>query len=916
MPRLQTAWDIIVTNNKQQRLIFTLTCGTIHLVCMYLLFIQFISLTPDSDYLGLINAYAQKARGLYFQTHGLRPMILIIVTVSGALTLKGLLEIFECGNSTKLVLGWVSPALFAYLVILGLGYVVRPNYLDPGESHVTMLSLLLTEGKPIYSPEDNADLANTWYGPVLFLANAVFLFVIPDPMLATKLRGLVGLVVGMLVFYKLSKNQFGKTIAQAGLIHVIVTVFLAVYFSVGNRADSLILSLGLCAAGGTMIKSKQVAMLFTAFCIAGAVNSKVTAAAYMLPIAAYMVTSRGWKYTLQTTVLSIGLFLVPFLIYPLFPIQHYANYISMATSHKFETALLQENIGFGLYMILPLLSIAILGEKVAKKKAKQRVILYLTTTVTGIALICLTASKEGSGFYHLLGFSPGIGLLFMDLLGCYREKLSGISSTQVKQTGAILTYGWVSTSFLLTFGGQIQLAYGYKLMGQPNPRQEIQKILKDFPDKRIAMGYGDKDDYGDTRPFYRALLFKTTKDNPMNSVTLEEFRSAQKPFPAKALARIKEESYDLFLIPSGGVPFSAEIFNGTEIKKEFDERYEKLQKRDFFEVWARKSLIEANTPSNEITRSTLHLNKYLAQVQPKHPEKEQLQTQTEKKQGSKGEPARYNFSLTDEEHNADGGKISKYKKNQSCAKVKGKFQSEGGEGEDAVGGEPHGLSQGVTALACEPRGAVEGKLHLIEANVGHLTTEELEVLVHLIEGVHTLAVQKPEVCTSRHKTDLCHSIEDPVEPFGKSLLCHTRRTGIATDGIDDVSTVLPKLEHFRKERWGMLKITVQCNYDIALCSLEPTAQGVLMTHIPGKAKTLDGSMASSQLAHDLKCAVFATIIDQNDLITGAGHLAHNLFNFMDKFRDTLLLVEKGDHERHTCIINIPTHLAGRRNESV
>ena len=171
----------------------------------------------------------------------------------------------------------------------------------------------------------------------------------------------------------------------------------------------------------------------------------------------------------------------------------------------------------------------------------------------------------------------------------------------------------------------------------------------------------------ETPDLYRALLFKTTKDNPMNSVTLEEFRSAQKPFPAKALARIKEESYDLFLIPSEGYPSAKEIFNGTEIKKEFDERYGKLQKRDFFEVWARKSLIEANTPSNEITRSTLHLNKYLAQVQPKHPEKEQLQTQTEKKQGSKGEPARYNFSLTDEEHNADGGKISKYKKRTKAA---------------------------------------------------------------------------------------------------------------------------------------------------------------------------------------------------------------------------------------------------------
>ena len=139
----------------------------------------------------------------------------------------------------------------------------------------------------------------------------------------------------------------------------------------------------------------------------------------------------------------------------------------------------------------------------------------------------------------------------------------------------------------------------------------------------------------ETQTFLSCSSIQDHKGQPHELCDSRRVSFSTKPFPAKALARIKEESYDLFLIPSGGVPFSAEIFNGTEIKKEFDERYEKLQKRDFFEVWARKSLIEANTPSNEITRSTLHLNKYLAQVQPKHPEKEQLQTQTEKKQGSK-----------------------------------------------------------------------------------------------------------------------------------------------------------------------------------------------------------------------------------------------------------------------------------------
>ena len=577
--------------HKPQNLLLTLACAVAHLGCMYVLFLYFLALTPDSDYLGLLTAYVHKARSLFYQFHGFRALVVVGVAVTGALTVRGLLQILENRDLTSKVLGWVSPGLFVYAVVLALGYVVRPNYIEPGESHVTMLSLLLTEGKPIYSPEDNADLANTWYGPVLFLVNAVFLFMIPDPILATKLRGLVGLVVGLAVFYKLGQKHFGKPIAQAGLVHVVLSMFVALYFAVGNRADSLILCLTLCASGALMLKKDRTAMVVAAACIAGAVNSKVTAVAYMLPLAAYMVTSRGWKFTLRTTALSIGLCLLPFLIVPLFPLHHYWSYVSLATSNQFEAALLWENIGIGLFLVLPLLFLVAVSFREGRVPGGGRPgILYAGSTLAGVAMICLTASKEGSGFYHLLGFVPGTGLLFMDMLS---RCVGAVASSQVRSRAAVLTYGWLASCLLLTLGGQLQMAYGFKLIGQPHPGQEVHQILADYPGHRIAMGYGEHDDYSDTRTFYRPLLFKTTKDNPMNTVSMLELFCAEEEIPETALVRFEDGTYDVFLIPRGGEPFTNSFFTGLGVTEAFIRVYERVEVREYFEIWKYKGRQES-----------------------------------------------------------------------------------------------------------------------------------------------------------------------------------------------------------------------------------------------------------------------------------------------------------------------------------
>ena len=134
------------------------------------------------------------------------------------------------------------------------------------------------------------------------------------------------------------------------------------------------------------------------------------------------------------------------------------------------------------------------------------------------------------------------------------------------------------------------MLYGFKLVSKPNAGQEIRQILKDYPTARIAMGYGDADDYADERLSYRPLLFPTTGDNPMNAVSMVEFICSNKPIPSSAVARFREEAYDIFLIPSGGAPFSAEIFQGLEVQEQFSSHYERLEQREFFEIWRRKSL--------------------------------------------------------------------------------------------------------------------------------------------------------------------------------------------------------------------------------------------------------------------------------------------------------------------------------------
>ena len=252
--------------------------------------------------------------------------------------------------------------------------------------------------------------------------------------------------------------------------------------------------------------------------------------------------------------------------------------------------------------------------------------------------------------------------------------------------------------------------------------------------------------------------------------------------------------------------------------------------------------VETDPLLDEVAWPGLYFHENFPQIEPVHPKEKHLQPQTKVNECRQGEPTWFKFGMPREMQYTGHNEVSEHSENDQRAKVKRQLQAERGERKDSIGGKAEGLTESVAAVSGKSWRTVKKKLHLLEADVGHLPAKELEVLGHAIEGIHALTVQKPEVRATRHQANLRHSVEDSIEPFGKSLFHQIGRTRVPADGVNYVRTILPKPEHFRKQRRRVLKVAIQCNDDITVCSVKPTAQGILVAHIARKRKAFDGAI--------------------------------------------------------------------------
>jgi hypothetical protein len=455
--------------------------------------------------------------------------------------------------------------------------------------------MMTASGNQIYNGLGDPDLANTYYGPSLFLANGLFHKVLPGaPVLASKLQGVMFEWLALIGFIISARKRFSRQKADLVLAFLLIGLFPFLAWTFCNRADSLILA---CALGGLAFAihpSKKAAMLGFAICTAIGVNSKITSVSVFLGVFGVLCHERGFRTGLLSGLLSIVLFFVPFTIMPLFNLGNYIAYLQLAKDHAYLPKLFHENLGFALLLLAPLF-ILLCARKFHSSEISCRLPMGpLIALSTGLLLMCITASKMGSGFYHLMGFVPLIGV-HLGLLG---------DGLKLKERNSFLiqscVYGWPLTIMLLSLGGIVQVLYLPKGPTERAASSEIQQIVAENPNCSIAMGYGDQDDYLNSHTGLRPHLFPTTGRATFNLVSFIEYNAAGIQIPEESAQLLRDHTYNLYVLPAqpDTPPFSAKLLEGTGLGDAFIDNYHLLTQKQFFQVWGAKSLFTKPLKNN------------------------------------------------------------------------------------------------------------------------------------------------------------------------------------------------------------------------------------------------------------------------------------------------------------------------------
>ena len=113
------------------------------------------------------------ARQAYFDAYSYRPIIILVFLGLALVTIRFISKTLTNAVSRALTLRSLVNILLGFHTIAGILYLIAPGYIDAGESVVAMLCLMTASENQIYNGLEDPDMAKTYYGPSLFLANSL-----------------------------------------------------------------------------------------------------------------------------------------------------------------------------------------------------------------------------------------------------------------------------------------------------------------------------------------------------------------------------------------------------------------------------------------------------------------------------------------------------------------------------------------------------------------------------------------------------------------------------------------------------------------------------------------------------------------------------------------------------------------------
>lgn len=481
---------------------------------------------------------------------------------------------------------WSSVCYVAYAI----HYLFLPTFYDHVEPTIMNTARYFSDDLPLYHDVDAAYRYSQSYGPTIYLFNRASQCLFGNSLAAAKTPNVVFALASLgLVAATLWSTSRTRECLYIGLIYFCGTCVLFRYFMFFMRPDPQLLFWMSLAIFGATRRSSLIAFLLLGVAFGGCINCKIHSVLYFSPLISLLwtrITIRGVAIFIVTAAITGFL---PFLLFSEISLSNHLMWLRLATKHGFganQSAQVFEWMGI---ITMPAI---IAGCRMIKSWPSSEQRAYITANRIGIALamggiltFMVLASKEGSGYWHLMPFLP-VWTYFL-------------SAAHDRKRPAPEGEEWLARSFQLAFvclgclSVTVALIIAQGLLRSIDFNEanrvasEFAEITNTYGPEGVAMGYGSNI----TRLSLMRPLLNTRDSLLVDAAAIMDMNYSGVEIPEATLKLFRDGKVKAWLIPRGEPPFTAlnwynyQPLFGDKFRNTFLAYYERTGQTDHFDIW-------------------------------------------------------------------------------------------------------------------------------------------------------------------------------------------------------------------------------------------------------------------------------------------------------------------------------------------
>lgn len=478
-----------------------------------------------------------------------------------------------------LLLG-LAALLVANIIVICATYVLYPGYLDTGEPNIVALGWRLWLENPVYLPLDHETRITNLYGPYLYALHAAVLGIFGPSVLIGKVPGALAmcLSIGCMVIATIRYGRCSVAIAVAGIAIIGV---LNLPTTIWNRPESFML---LTAAAGVVLYergSRNWIILGIGILIGLSIGLKIFAAVYFAPIGLMILVRYGFVPAIITGLIALLVASLPFLT-PYFNFSDMIGLIMVMADKPNEGRELGKILRYALYYVMPILLMALIGIRHLDSEQKRENLIISCALMISIVLVFYPAQKPGAGYHYFVPFAP---LTFLLVAKFYAAAASaGRNSAEWVAVAVIVVMAVLSIPTEKRFFRALDWQFASGVAA------EINAIAEDYPESRIEIGVGERNEsYRQT--FQRTRLVFSGHPYTLDASIIIDTTAWGTLLPPGTLEMIRRCDTDIWLIPAKEEPFTWTGFYGNDVygqpfRDAFHGTFTKIEERQFFDVYS------------------------------------------------------------------------------------------------------------------------------------------------------------------------------------------------------------------------------------------------------------------------------------------------------------------------------------------